>query len=71
MVYRIYFKFVLPAVGRLISKDKSAYSYLPDSVSVFPEGKAFLDILRSAGYIKCTATPVSFGIASVYSGFKP
>ena len=49
-LYQFYFKVILPVVGRLFSKDSSAYTYLPDSVQAFPEGDEFGDILSSLGY---------------------
>lgn len=69
-LYFFYFKRLMPFVGRLISKDKSAYSYLPESVMVFPEGKAFVDIALGAGFSKCETYPVSGGIATIYLAEK-
>ena len=51
-VYNFYFRFVLPLVGRLVSKDSAAYTYLPASVQVFPEGNAFLGYMEQAGFVK-------------------
>jgi len=53
-------------MGRLISKDKSAYSYLPESVSNFPQGEKFIDILKTAGFSNASSTLLSFGIVSLY-----
>ncbi len=68
--YNFYFKFILPTVGRMVSKDKEAYTYLPDSVSKFPDGKKFIDHLGKAGYKSCKQIKLSFGIASIYLGRK-
>jgi demethylmenaquinone methyltransferase/2-methoxy-6-polyprenyl-1,4-benzoquinol methylase len=68
--YGLYFRFVVPIVGRLVSKDKSAYDYLPESVHAFPRGKTFTDILDRLGYKNTTCKPLTFGIASIYTGTK-
>ena len=68
--YGLYFRFVVPIVGRLISKDKSAYDYLPESVHAFPRGKTFVDILDRIGYKNTACKPLTFGIASIYTGTK-
>jgi demethylmenaquinone methyltransferase/2-methoxy-6-polyprenyl-1,4-benzoquinol methylase len=68
--YYTYFKYIMPKVGHLISKDKSAYSYLPKSVLAFPEGKEFEDILKKIGFGHITTQPVTAGIASIYTGEK-
>ncbi len=70
-VYRLYFKNILPVVGAWLSKDKSAYSYLPESVDAFPYGDAFLQKLNQVGFVNTTCTPLTFGISSIYSAFKP
>jgi demethylmenaquinone methyltransferase/2-methoxy-6-polyprenyl-1,4-benzoquinol methylase len=69
-LYNFYFKYITPAVGKLFSKDASAYTYLPESVKAFPDGEAFLTILRNAGFKDCKSIPVTFGIASIYIGTK-
>jgi demethylmenaquinone methyltransferase/2-methoxy-6-polyprenyl-1,4-benzoquinol methylase len=71
LLYRFYFSRVLPAIGRMVSKDKSAYRYLPESVREFPDGEAFLALLKRAGFEKCRFTSLTFGIAAIYTGFKP
>jgi demethylmenaquinone methyltransferase/2-methoxy-6-polyprenyl-1,4-benzoquinol methylase len=57
-------------VGRVVSKDKDAYSYLPRSVMEFPEGKDFLRVLTRTGYSDVAQKPLTFGIVSVYTGVK-
>ncbi len=69
-LYNFYFKYITPTVGKLFSKDASAYTYLPESVKAFPDGEAFLTILRKAGFKDCKSIPVTFGIASIYIGTK-
>jgi demethylmenaquinone methyltransferase/2-methoxy-6-polyprenyl-1,4-benzoquinol methylase len=68
--YNFYFKVVTPAVGKLFSKDSSAYSYLPESVNAFPDGESFLAVLKKAGFNETKAIPVTFGIASIYIAKK-
>ncbi len=69
-LYSVYFKSILPVIGKLISKDQSAYTYLPESVDAFPDGQNFLDILSEVGYKKTECKPLTFGIASIYIGVK-
>lgn len=69
-LYRFYFKNVLPGIGKLISKDSSAYTYLPDSVDAFPYGDAFTAILKKLGYKESQARSLTFGIANIYQASK-
>lgn len=67
-LYFFYFRRILPLVGRLISKDPGAYTYLPDTVMRFPEGEDFLGILRAAGFRNVRQERLTFGIATIYTG---
>ena len=69
-VYNLYFNYLLPMIGRVFSKDKSAYSYLPASVKTFPEKDQFLEILEKIGYKETKCHPLTFGISSIYVGRK-
>ncbi len=69
-LYNFYFRYILPTLGRLISGDKGAYTYLPDSVGAFPAGQEFLDILAKVGFREGRHIPLTFGIASIYQGLK-
>lgn len=69
-LYHFYFKSILPIIGRMISKDKAAYTYLPESVDAFPDGEKFLNILKEVGYKKTACIPLTFGISSIYIGQK-
>jgi len=69
-LYAFYFRFILPLVGRLVSKNKGAYTYLPESVSVFPQDEGFLQIMAEAGFTSVKAQPLSFGITTLYSGTR-
>ena len=68
--YYVYTKAILPLIGRLFSKDKSAYSYLSESASKFPYGKAFNNILKNIGFINTEALPQTFGVATIYKATK-
>jgi len=70
-LFGFYFKYIMPSLGRLVSKDPAAYTYLPESVMAFPEGQEFLDRLGSVGFKELKAIPLSGGIASIYIGRKP
>lgn len=69
-IYNFYFKAILPRIGSLVSKDKSAYTYLPESVQAFPDGEAFQDILRSIGFKDTACKTLTFGISTIYSARK-
>ena len=69
-VYNFYFKFILPLLGRFVSKDNSAYTYLPESVSHFPDGKNFIGELEKAGFSNCSIKSLTFGVATIYIGEK-
>ncbi len=66
--YNIYFKSVLPRIGRLISGSSGAYSYLPASVQRFPEPQELLERMRASGFREPSWTPYTFGIAGLYRG---
>ena len=69
-LYGFYSEYILPAFGRLLSKDESAYSYLPESVKAFPYGSAFLEHMKAAGLSELRCVPLTFGVASLYLGKK-
>ena len=69
-LYMFYFKNILPRIGRLVSKDNRAYTYLPDSVSAFPYGEKMKKILLSVGYSKVSYSRLSLGIATIYKATK-
>lgn len=68
--YMFYFKNVLPAIGRLVSKDNRAYTYLPDSVNAFPFGEKMRQILLDTGFKKVEYKKLSLGIATIYKATK-
>lgn len=69
-LYNFYFKNILPGLGRLISKDKSAYTYLPESVEAFPDGIDFENILKKVGFKETSCRTLTFGISSIYIARK-
>ena len=69
-LYWFYFKAILPTIGKLVSKDPRAYTYLPESVKAFPYGAAFEKELLAAGLEQTSIRPVTFGIASIYGARK-
>lgn len=68
--YTFYSRNILPLIGKLFSKDNSAYQYLSESASVFPYGEALNNILRKIGFIEVDAMPQTFGVATIYSASK-
>jgi len=69
-LYTFYSKNILPAIGKLISKDQSAYTYLPDSVAAFPHGEEMKNILKDVKFVQPIDKKLTFGIASIYKSIK-
>jgi demethylmenaquinone methyltransferase/2-methoxy-6-polyprenyl-1,4-benzoquinol methylase len=69
-LYNFYFRRAIPVIGWLVSGNKKAYSYLPDSVSKFPDNEDFLKMLSAAGFSETQQTKLTGGIASIYAGLK-
>lgn len=69
-LYHFYFRYVTPFIGRIFSKSNQAYTYLPNSVAVFPEGEEMCVILQNVGFKQPLCRHVSFGIASIYQSKK-
>lgn len=70
-IYSFYFLNILPFFGRMFSKDRKAYKYLPDSVMNFPDNEDFMKIMREAGIVNVGQKRLTGGIASIYTGIKP
>ena len=68
--YKFYTNYILPIIGKLFSKDKTAYSYLSESANSFPFGEEFNNILTKNGFKNAKSTPVTFGVASIYTSIK-
>lgn len=69
--YQIYSGFIVPLIGRLFSRDRSAYQYLTDSAAIFPHGPRFNNILEKIGFIEVKDNPQTLGVASIYCATKP
>lgn len=70
-LYDVYFRHIIPAIGRIISKDAFAYSYLIESVFDFPDGHDFLNCLSAKGFVNLSRIALTFGIATIYTAAKP
>ncbi|HEY0091932.1 MAG TPA: bifunctional demethylmenaquinone methyltransferase/2-methoxy-6-polyprenyl-1,4-benzoquinol methylase UbiE [Flavobacterium sp.] len=68
--YSFYTKNILPLIGRMFSRDNSAYGYLSESARVFPYGENLNNILRKIGFINVISMPQTFGVATIYSASK-
>lgn len=69
-IYHFYFRNILPFFGKLFSKDKGAYQYLPDSVMQFPDNENFLRLLTEAGFSETHQVKLTGGVASIYTAIK-
>ncbi|MFA9390926.1 MAG: bifunctional demethylmenaquinone methyltransferase/2-methoxy-6-polyprenyl-1,4-benzoquinol methylase UbiE [Prolixibacteraceae bacterium] len=68
--YHIYSFWLLPLIGRMVSKDPRAYTYLPESIKVFPSGKEFIAVLERCNFDDCRQISLSAKIATLYIGHK-
>lgn len=69
-LYKFYSQIIIPAVGRIISRNKVAYNYLPASIAAFPQGEKMQEILQKSGYINTSFKRLTFGICTMYIGEK-
>jgi demethylmenaquinone methyltransferase/2-methoxy-6-polyprenyl-1,4-benzoquinol methylase len=69
-IFHFYFKYLLPCIGNLISKDGKAYRYLYESVQHFPDYERLTAILQQEGFRECSFKPLTFGICTIYTGTK-
>ncbi len=69
MLYRMYSRWILPNIGRMLSGVTGPYTYLPDSIEVFPNGHNFLVRLERCGFERTREEPLTFGIVSLYTGY--
>jgi demethylmenaquinone methyltransferase/2-methoxy-6-polyprenyl-1,4-benzoquinol methylase len=69
-IFNFYSKYIIPTIGKLFSKDKKAYTYLPESAAAFPYGIMFNNILEKNGFNNATNKPLTFGAASIYTATK-
>lgn len=69
--YNIYTRKLIPAIGRLISSDTRAYSYLQESIAAMPQGPRMLALMEQAGLSGAALLPLTFGVCAVYTAYKP
>jgi demethylmenaquinone methyltransferase/2-methoxy-6-polyprenyl-1,4-benzoquinol methylase len=69
-LYYLYFLRILPVVGKIFSKNSTAYRYLPESVMQFPDNEQFIDMLKQAGFTSVRQKKLTGGVASIYTGLK-
>lgn len=69
--YRLYAGKVIPAVGRMLSHDTRAYSYLPESIAAVPSGGAMLSMINDAGFVRARYRRFTFGACTLYTAYKP
>lgn len=69
-LFGFYFNNILPLFGKMLSKDDSAYTYLPESVNAFPDGEDFKKVMAAAGFEHNTSKSLTLGICSLYTGIK-
>ena len=68
--FQFYSKYIIPTIGKMFSKDKNAYKYLPESAAVFPYGEEFNNILLKTGFNTSEVHPQTFGAATIYKAIK-
>lgn len=68
--YNIYTKGIIPLLGRMVSSDSRAYSYLPESIAAMPQGEKMLALMEGAGLTGCVLRPLTLGVSSIYTGLK-
>lgn len=69
-LYKIYSKTAIPIIGKLISKENSAYTYLPESIKAFPQGEVMQEAIRKAGFSQVEFKRLTFGISTLYIAVK-
>ena len=69
-LYKLYFLHILPAVGKLISRDPAAYKYLPASVLNFPQPETFCRMMRDAGFVQVESRALTFGLCRIFTGIR-
>lgn len=70
-LYRLYTRHIIPAVGRIVSRDVRAYSYLPESIAAVPQGSEMTSLMAEAGLTDCDHRPMTFGTCTLYTARKP
>lgn len=68
--YKLYTRHIIPMLGRIVSKDVRAYTYLPESIAAVPQGYAMLSLMEKAGFKQTRHLPLTFGTCTIYIGIK-
>lgn len=69
--YNLYTRHLIPAIGRMVSKDVRAYSYLPESIAAVPQGSEMLRLMEQAGFTSARVERLCLGVCSIYCAEKP
>ena len=69
-LYKLYFRFILPFIGRLVSKNFYAYKYLPNSVNDFPDPATFQEMLKQIGFKDVKCKKLTYGVCCLFTGLK-
>ena len=69
-LYHIYTRYIIPTLGRMISRDRRAYSYLPESIAAVPQGADMCALMAEAGFLDCRFRPMTFGACTMYTAKK-
>jgi demethylmenaquinone methyltransferase/2-methoxy-6-polyprenyl-1,4-benzoquinol methylase len=69
-IYLFYFRYILPSVGRLVSKNKKAYRYLNQTVEAFKQGESFSKLIQKSGFTEVVYSSLTFGVVTLYKGKK-
>lgn len=68
--YRFYTRCIIPAIGRIVSNDRRAYSYLPESIAAVPQGDEMIALMHKAGFTEGKFIPLTFGVCTIYLAKK-
>lgn len=69
--YELYTRRIIPVIGRMVSSDRSAYTYLPASIAAMPQGERMLAIMEEAGLVRPALRPLTLGVCTIYTAFRP
>lgn len=69
--YKLYAGGIIPLMGRMVSHDSRAYSYLPESIAAVPQGNEMLELMRSAGFEDAAFRRLTFGVCTLYTAVNP
>lgn len=70
-LYRLYAGGIIPLMGRLMSRDSRAYSYLPESIEAVPQGSAMTRLMENVGFVRPSMTRLTLGVCTLYTAINP